>query len=223
MTVTRALHLKRSLWNRLSSPMLRSKRLREAIREGLWSLSAVPGAGILIRVEPYCDAGHVEALLMGVVGVACTLPQNSPAWNCWSGDSPEASRVATPPTRMEVPPQTLLGFVSLKQGTPPATRPLSYRQLAPIQGQFLRGWYCMCVVCWNFWSWSIRKAPIVVKSVPSPPTCGLKKRELTPLIVTNAVMPWKLGTLARSENPLIFERDHAIGKKIGVFRKSLKS
>ena len=41
------------------------------------------GGGDLSRsFEPYCDAGHSPVGLMGVVGVASTLPQKSPAWNC---------------------------------------------------------------------------------------------------------------------------------------------
>ena len=59
-----------------------SNRLRDAMRGGLWSSSSVPGAGILIRVDPYCDAGQRPVGLIGVVGVACTLPQKSPASNC---------------------------------------------------------------------------------------------------------------------------------------------
>ena len=42
----------------MSSPKLTSNRLRGAIRGGLWSSSSVPGAGILMRVEPYWEAGH---------------------------------------------------------------------------------------------------------------------------------------------------------------------
>jgi len=61
------------------------------MRGGLWSSSSVPGAGILIRVDPNCDPGHRPATLIGVVGVACADPQNSPAWNCWSGVRPEKS------------------------------------------------------------------------------------------------------------------------------------
>ena len=42
-------------------------------------------------------------------------------------------------------------------------------------------------------------------------------------MTVNTVTPWKLGTLTRALNPLIFELCHPIGKKIGVFSRSLKS
>src|SRR5258707_15517555 len=112
MTVTRALHLNRSPWNRLSSPRLRSKRLRGAMRLGLWSSFSVPGAGIFIKVDPNCDAGHtlgpsklellVHAGLVDreeVIGgfmVGREDPQKSPAWNCWSAEMPFKSTALTP-------------------------------------------------------------------------------------------------------------------------------
>src|SRR5438045_4168486 len=89
-----------------------SKRWRGATRGGFLSSLAVPGAGMLTRADPNCPAGHGDG--KGVVGVACALPQNKPAWNSWSGVSPLAVRSTGPPS---------------ETGTAPATRPLSYRQL----------------------------------------------------------------------------------------------
>src|ERR1700688_2987222 len=132
MAVSRRLHLYRSLRNRLSSPRLRSKRLRGAMRDGLWSSSDVPGAGILISVEPYWDAGHDAN---AAVRVAATPLQVRPACTCWSAVIPLRSTVGTPPLRKDVPAQTVFGLVMLKHGTPPATRPLSYLQLTAIQGR----------------------------------------------------------------------------------------
>src|ERR1039457_7698400 len=57
-TESRALHLYLSPWRMLSWPTAISKRLRAPMRAGLWSALSVPGGGILIRVEPYCDAGQ---------------------------------------------------------------------------------------------------------------------------------------------------------------------
>src|SRR4029077_21272495 len=137
MAVRRRLHLYRSLLlKRLSSPKLISNRLRGAIREGLWSSSDVPGAGILMRVEPYWEAGQSNR---GVENVGTADPQNKPAWSCWSPVRPLRATKGTPPLRKEVPPQTVLGFVRLKHGAGPATRPLSYRQLNAIHGRFLNG------------------------------------------------------------------------------------
>src|SRR5882672_4111854 len=124
MAVKRRLHLYRSLFLKmLSSPTLRSNKLRGAIRDGLWSSSDVPGAGILMRVEPYWEAGQS---IRGVVNVGTADPQNKPAWSCWSPVRPLRSTKGTPPMRN--PPQTVFGFVMLKHGAGPATRPLSYRQ-----------------------------------------------------------------------------------------------
>ena len=66
------------------------------MRGGLWSSFSVPAAGIFTYLEVYCVAGHRPVGLIGVVGVANTPPQESPAWNCWSGviigHSPRRSR-----------------------------------------------------------------------------------------------------------------------------------
>ncbi len=51
---------------------------------------------MLTRVDPNCPAGHGDG--KGVVGVACALPQNKPAWNSWSGVSPLAVRSTGPPS-----------------------------------------------------------------------------------------------------------------------------
>ena len=54
-------------------------------------------------------------------------------------------------------------------------------------------------------------------------TCGPKKRAATLDITTNAVKPWKFGTLARMANPGILELSHSIGNVIGVLPRTLKS
>src|SRR6266566_8570685 len=123
-------------WKRLSSPKLMSNKFRGAIRDGLWSSSAVPGAGILIRVEPYWEAGQ---LAKPAVSVAATPLHVIPACTCWSAVRPLRFTKGVVPMKKDVPWQMLLGLVALKQGTPPATRPLSYRQLSAIQGQFFLG------------------------------------------------------------------------------------
>src|SRR5579885_2402350 len=97
---------------------------------------------MLIRVDPYCDAGQIlvpRLELIGVVGVACTAPQKRPAWNCWSGLMMDASTTESEPSGplLQLPPA---------HGTAPATNPLSYRQLNPSQGPVFQGWYCICVV-----------------------------------------------------------------------------
>src|ERR1700730_17685168 len=132
MAVNCRLHLYFSPWKRLSSPTETSKRLRGAMRWGLWSESCVPGAGMVTRVDPYCEADQDVGSLVN--GVARTLPQNSPAWNSWSAVKPLRSTAFTPSPN----------------GTEPATRPLSYRQLNPTHGPFFHGWYCRCVVWLKF-------------------------------------------------------------------------
>src|ERR1022692_1499709 len=91
MAVSCALTLYLSPWNRLSWPIETSKRLRDAMRGGLWSSFSVPGDGTLIRLDPNCDARHVEG--SAVVGVARTPLHINPAWNSWSALSglPKAS------------------------------------------------------------------------------------------------------------------------------------
>jgi len=74
--------------------------------------------GILIRVEPNAAKSRKPDGLTGAVGVACTLPQNSPDSNCWSGVSPDTST----------------GFTPSPNGADPATSPLSYLQLKPTHG-----------------------------------------------------------------------------------------
>ena len=73
--VRRALHLYLSPWKMLSCPMAASKRLRDAMRGGLWSSFSVPAAGMLRYFDPYCEAGQRLFGLIGVVGVAYTFPQ----------------------------------------------------------------------------------------------------------------------------------------------------
>src|SRR5579859_522784 len=101
MTVTRTLHLCLSPWNRLSSPMERSKRLLGAMRGGFLSSSSVPGAGTFMSDDPYIDAGQILAPRAEVNGVPAGFvadggagreePQKRPAWNCWSALRMEAS------------------------------------------------------------------------------------------------------------------------------------
>ena len=81
MAVSRRLTLYLSPRKMLSWPTARSKRLRGAIRGGLWSSFSVPGAGIETNVEPYCDGAQ---LVKGDVNVGNTLPQCRPACICWS-------------------------------------------------------------------------------------------------------------------------------------------
>ena len=91
---------------------------------------SVPAAGMVMNVEPYCDAGQrlePRLELREVVGVARTAPQNNLAWNCWSGLMIEVSTTALLPAGplLQLPPA---------QGTGPATNPLSNRQLKLTQG-----------------------------------------------------------------------------------------
>src|SRR5205807_581669 len=72
------------------------------MRGGFLSSFSVPGAGMLTRVDPNCPAGHGDG--KGVVGVACALPQNKPAWNSWSGVSPLAVRSTGPPSETGTAP-----------------------------------------------------------------------------------------------------------------------
>src|ERR1700733_11395753 len=143
MTVNCALTLYLSPWKMLSWPRARSKRLRDATLGGLWSSFSVPGAGICKSDDPYCAAEQRPVALIGVPsgfdalgGGACTEPQNNPAWNCWSGLSPETSTTVSLPLGplAQLPPA---------HGAGPATRPLSYLQLKPSHGPRFQGWYCM--------------------------------------------------------------------------------
>ena len=78
----RRLHLCLSPLKRLSSPTETSKRLRGAMRGGLWSSFSVPGAGIVTYLDLYSFAGQRRLGTDPIVGVANTPPQESPAWNC---------------------------------------------------------------------------------------------------------------------------------------------
>src|SRR5215472_7164281 len=60
-------------------------------------------------------------------------------------------------------------------------------------------------------------------TAPAPLTCGMKKRADTEENTTSAEKPCRLGTLTRPAKPGIFDLSHAIGKKIGVFPRILKS
>jgi len=90
-----------------------------------------------LALNPYCDGAHV---VRGAVKVGTWLPQNSPAWICWS---------AVRPVRFN------RGGCVRREGTAPADQPLSYRQLKPIHGPRLPTWYCRCVSRLNLSSWSM--------------------------------------------------------------------
>src|SRR5271156_1118012 len=92
-----------------SCPITASNRLREAMRCGLWSLSPVLGAGILTRLELYCDTGH--GVGRGAVGVALTPLQIRPAWNSWSAVRLLRSTAGCPLSNTEVPRHGLFGSV----------------------------------------------------------------------------------------------------------------
>ena len=85
-------------------------------------------------------------------------------------------------------------------GTGPATRPLSYRQLKPNQGHVLPrlvlhvGGLVELLVVVDAERATSRRDGVA----PTPPICGVKKRAATLDITTNAVKPWKFGTLART-------------------------
>src|SRR5579883_483132 len=125
MVVSCRLTLYLSPWNRSSSPTAMSKRWRGAMRLGLRSALLVPGAVMETRVDPKRPAGHKPLGLIGVPrgwvglgGVARTVPQNNPAWNCWSELRAETSTMLLDPLGplLQSPPA---------QGTGPATRPES--------------------------------------------------------------------------------------------------
>src|SRR5436309_3846027 len=78
------------------------------MRGGFLSSFSVPGAGMITRLDPNCPAGHGDG--KGVVGVACALPQNKPAWNSWSEVSPLAVRATGPPSETGTAPATIFFF-----------------------------------------------------------------------------------------------------------------
>src|SRR5580700_6964920 len=69
----------------------------------------------------------------------------------------------------------------------------------------------------------MRNTPVNGGMMGAPATCGAKKRAATPESITNAVSPWKSGTLARIAYPGIFELLHSIGKVTGVLPTTPKS
>src|SRR5271168_1935962 len=107
IAVSRRLHLCASPLNRLSFPTDRSKRLRGWILCGLWSLSPVPGAGIVTRLELYSEARHTAG--KGLPGVALTPLQLSPAWNSWSAVSPPRTTAGCPFSVVDVSAQAVFG------------------------------------------------------------------------------------------------------------------
>src|ERR1700728_546568 len=91
----------------LSSPMAASNKLRGWMRCGFLSLLHVFGAGIFTRLELYSEAGH--GVGSGVVGVALTPSQTSPAWNSSSAVSPLKSTAGCPFKVVDVPSHGVLG------------------------------------------------------------------------------------------------------------------
>src|SRR5580658_4760074 len=84
-----------------------SNRSRGAMRGGFRSLSPVPGAGMLTRLDLYSEAR--QAAGSGLAGVAFTPLQIRPAWNSSSAVSPLRSTAGWPPSVVEVGSQALLG------------------------------------------------------------------------------------------------------------------
>src|SRR4051812_47108667 len=70
----------------------------------------------------------------------------------------------------------------------------------------------------------MRKTPPAAEGVaPAPLTCGRKNRAATVEKTRSAEKPCRFGTLTRPANPGILDLSHAMGKKIGVFPRTLKS
>src|ERR1700686_4079894 len=70
----------------------------------------------------------------------------------------------------------------------------------------------------------MRKTPLgAVGTAPAPLSWGVKNRAATLEKTISAVNPWKVGTLTRPANPGILELSHAMGKKMGVLPRMLKS
>src|SRR5208283_3896201 len=90
-------------------PTVTSNRLRGAMRCGLWSLSPVPGAGMLTRLDEYCEARQTAG--KGFVGVAVTPLQVSPAWNSWSAVRPLKMTAGCPPSVVEKGSQGVFGLL----------------------------------------------------------------------------------------------------------------
>src|SRR5690349_21824209 len=98
------------------------------MRGGLWSSFSVPGAGMEMSVDPYCDPGHKLGPRLELIGTPSAFdalggrawidPQNKPASNCWSGVMIEVS------TTVSLPRGPFVQFPPA-QGTGPATNPLS--------------------------------------------------------------------------------------------------
>src|SRR5581483_2268136 len=70
----------------------------------------------------------------------------------------------------------------------------------------------------------MRNTPAGAEGVaPAPLTWGRKKRAETVENTISAEKPCRFGTLTRPAKPGILDLSHAIGKKIGVFPRMLKS
>src|SRR5437660_2801493 len=70
----------------------------------------------------------------------------------------------------------------------------------------------------------MRKTPDGAEGVaPAPLTWGRKKRAETVEKTMSAEKPCRFGMLTRPANPGIFDLSHAMGKKIGVLPRMLKS
>src|ERR1019366_4761622 len=182
----------------LSWPRLRSNRLRGAMRGGLWSSFSVPGAGIETSEEWYWDGAQ---RVSGLVSVGRCVPHSSPDCICSS------------PVR---PVRSMGVVVFAANGTWPATKPESKRQLKLAHMPSFLCWYCRFVVWLNFSSWSMRNGAPELFVAPRPPICAGKNRAETDDITLNALNPWRLGTEVRMAKPVIFELCHSIGKVMGV-------
>ncbi len=84
-------------------PTVASKRLRGAMRGGLWSPFSVPGAGMETSEEEYAEGAQDGK---PAVGVAFTPLQEMPAWNCWSLVSPLRSTGVVAFTAKGIAPAT---------------------------------------------------------------------------------------------------------------------
>ena len=204
MAVTCRLTLYLSPWNRLSCPTARSKRFRGAMRGGLWSSFSVPGAGILTRVDPYCDAGQGDRA---------------------EADSRGRTYAAAEQARLEllVGGQAAAGQIHRARWHR-ATRNRTRDQAAvvsPVEpdprpafpGLILQ---VGCLVELLIVVDAENSIPAADGAAPAPPTCGVKNRAATLEKTMSAENPWMFGTLTRPANPGILELCHSIGKVIGV-------
>ena len=174
--------------------MARSKRLRGCdARVDYGRCSRSRGAGIRSRFEPYCEAWQRPLGLIGVVGVAWTLPQNSPASNCWSGvrpDSPRCNRCHwvrwRNPSRAGHRARHQAAVIAPIETQPRPRFPGLVLQMSGLIEQLV-------VVDAEYGS-----RPEQDGVAPIPLTCGPKKRAATLEKTMKAARPWKFGMLTRT-------------------------